>query len=218
MDLSQSVVFWPLFPGNWLLGHSVSGQMKPNHCPWNFRHLTWRLFYYSLAERDWFYQYSLFGVFITPPPVEKVVEKMGIFIFLCWVTAENTLYQNAEHLYESVSLCFLCFTRAGILILAVIMSELLLLSAHKHTPCQLTYLSQFETVDVSSLNLSVLCAFMHSNRYIDKNLHGSYANFCGRSETLPGILCADRKSKNVRLVENLLYMHCKISPWLFFEF
>jgi len=64
MDLSQSAVFWVLFPGNWLLGHSFSGQMKPNHCPWNFRHLTWRLFYYSPAERDWFYQYSLFGVFI----------------------------------------------------------------------------------------------------------------------------------------------------------
>lgn len=115
MDLSQSAVFWPLFPGNWLLGHSVSGQMKPNHCPWNFRHLTWRFFYYSPAECGWFYQYSLFGVFITPRGKSR--KKKSIFIFLCWVTAENTLYQNAEHLYESVSLCYLCFTRAGILIL-----------------------------------------------------------------------------------------------------
>jgi hypothetical protein len=49
--------------------------------------------------------------------MEKVVEKMGVFIFLCWETAKNTLYQNAEQLRESVLLCFLRFTRVGILIL-----------------------------------------------------------------------------------------------------
>jgi len=43
---------------------------------------------------------------------------MGFFIFLCWETAKNTLYQNAEPLYDSVLLFFLCFTRVGILILS----------------------------------------------------------------------------------------------------
>jgi len=33
-----------------------------------------------------------------------------------------------------------------------------------------------------------------------------------------GILFADRKSKNVQQVQNLLYMHFKISPWKCFEF
>jgi hypothetical protein len=27
-----------------------------------------------------------------------------------------------------------------------------------------------------------------------------------------GILCADRKSKKVQLLQNLIYTHCKISP------
>lgn len=78
--------FSPLFPGNWLLGHSVSGQMKPNNCPWNFRYITWKLFYYSAAERDWFYQYSLIGVFIILRG--KGRKKMGVFIFPCWETAK----------------------------------------------------------------------------------------------------------------------------------
>lgn len=54
---------------------------------------------------------------------------------------------------------------------------------------------------------------MHSNRYIDN----TYMEFMQTSAvearlTVSGIFCADRKSKNVRLVENLLYMDCKISP------
>lgn len=49
--------------------------------------------------------------------MKKVVEKMGVFIFLFWETAKSTLNQKAQQLYDSALLCFLCFTRVGILIL-----------------------------------------------------------------------------------------------------
>jgi len=54
---------------------------------------------------------------------------------------------------------------------------------------------------------------MHSNRYIDKTyMEVLQISAVEARLTVSGILCADKKSKNVRLVENLLYIYCKISP------
>jgi hypothetical protein len=52
------------------------------------------LFYYNPAEIGLVYQYSLIGVVIIPRRKSK--KKIGVFIFLFWGTAENTLCQNAN--------------------------------------------------------------------------------------------------------------------------
>jgi hypothetical protein len=201
MDLSQSVVFLPFFPGNWLLGHSVSSQMKPNHCPWNFIHLTWRLFYCSPAERDWFYQCGLFGVFIVP--YGKSRRKNGCFYIP--VLGNGWKYVVSE-----------CRTviRISFTLLSLFYKGMYFDIRQSSIPnfCCCPYTSTHHANTRVCSNLKewtyrrwTCCQYCAPSciriRYIDK----TYMEFTPTSVVeatlaVSGILCAFRKSKNVQLV------------------